>query len=259
MSPGPRAKDDRRIDDVVGPGDSAKLAGSPGAQVVEWLDLNPFGTQEARESRLSPSIAPDLPHDPGWHGQAQVALMGAGDDRNHRADVALECNQRASIEGQPAHAAPRRSCGAGPRISSAARRSLAVNGPPVSASMAVSISARSSRLVFSSSAAAMYALMLSARPARTARRARATSAGGRVTAILAFVILTVIPFAAGMSTIPQPQAAGGGRGEGGHLKPRRAGDALGGFVALRLIPLMRARRGIAGWRRNAILQFAAQS
>ena len=55
---GARARDDRSVHHVRRSGDSAELAGDPGAAIVQWLDVNDGRSEQACEPHLPSSVAP---------------------------------------------------------------------------------------------------------------------------------------------------------------------------------------------------------
>ena len=134
-----------RINDVGGAADSAELSDGAGGAVVKGDDLAQRRAEEPGQSHLSTPVAPGLSDDPSGHDEGITMIKGARDDGHHSTIVALEVDKRSGVEHGSAHR---------PRARSAALRSRAVSGPPVSASISSSNEARSSSFAFSSKAAA---------------------------------------------------------------------------------------------------------
>lgn len=108
--------------------------------------------------------------------------------------VPFERDQRPGVQRDAGHRLVRFrvALGAMPSARSAARRSAAVSGPPVSASIWSSIARRSSSFACCWRARLRYALTLAASPRRTALRARAASFLGGLTAIFSVVVIPAV-------------------------------------------------------------------
>lgn len=64
-----RAEDCRSIDHVGNPGHAAELTSFTSSLVVERLDLDFLGSEQARQTRLSTSVPPSLADDTGGDRQ----------------------------------------------------------------------------------------------------------------------------------------------------------------------------------------------
>ena len=133
----PAAQYDRRINHIMGPSCTAKLACFARHSIRQWLDSDFDRTQQAGQACLTPAILPRLTDHAGRHGKRATEFQSALQQGDHLTVVALECDERSSIKGEPTHLACRfrGGCFRTPNARSAARRSAAVNGPPDSASI----------------------------------------------------------------------------------------------------------------------------
>ncbi len=136
LSQASRAERHVRVCDVVRAGASEQQAHEPSFFVIERDDVHVRQAQECGDPRLTRGIAPGLSHARGGHRDPMVAPARLRDEDCHRAIAALERNQRAGIEDDAGHAAPRRSLRAW-------ARSAAEGGPPVLARLSASRTSKS--------------------------------------------------------------------------------------------------------------------
>src|SRR6516165_2517080 len=144
-----RRGNDRCIDDIRGVCHSAQLSGRPCPIVGEHNHLAQRRPEKPCQPRLSRPVTPRLGYYAGWNEQSVSVIESSSDDRYDPPVIPLESNQGTSIEDGSAHR---------PSALSAALRSAAVSGPPVSPSISSSKEARASSLACSRRARATYAL-----------------------------------------------------------------------------------------------------
>lgn len=157
MAAAARAEDGGGVDHVGNARYAAELARFARALVVEGLDFDLVGTQEASQAGLATPVTPYLTNDSRRYRERVTNLQRAGEERNDRAVIALESNQRTRIQSETAHRRfllLRAGFPAIPSARSAARRSAALRGPPDSISISASRVASWSSLAFSSNALA---------------------------------------------------------------------------------------------------------
>ena len=136
---------DRSVDDIVCRRSTAELSRRSGLTIVKSDDATQRGPQEASQPHLSTAVPPRLGYDPRRHQERIVMLKCPDQDRDDPSVVALETDEGAGVEDHDRHR---------PSAWSAAARSAAVSGPPVSASISSSSDARSSSFACSSRARA---------------------------------------------------------------------------------------------------------
>ena len=84
MPPPARAECDGRVDDVGSARHATELAGLAGALVVERLDDDLFGTQEAGEARLAAPVPPYLTDGSRRNRERVAGLESAGEHEPRR-------------------------------------------------------------------------------------------------------------------------------------------------------------------------------
>ena len=94
------------VDHVGCPADAAQLSGFPCPMVVERFNADLGGSQKPREPDLPASIAPNLAHHPGRHGQRMSMRETSGDEGHEPAVVAFEGDERARGQGETRHLLP---------------------------------------------------------------------------------------------------------------------------------------------------------
>lgn len=187
------AEHDRCVDHICRSADTAKLTAIARTLVVERFDLCFRGSKQPGQPDLPSSIPPNLPDHAGRYGDRLVMCQRASDQSHDTSVIAFEGYEGPGVERQAGHAQRWfRRFVVTPSSRSAARISLALNGPPDSASISSSSAAKSSSFTFSSSADATYALTLAARPRRTACRARCARCFGRLTAIFSETFIPAV-------------------------------------------------------------------
>lgn len=134
-----------RIDDVAGVGHPADLPRGSGLVVVKGEHLAERRSEKPGQPRLTATIPPRLGNHSRRNEKRVLMPKCSDDDCDNMAIVPLESDECPSIENN---------CGHRPRARSAAFRSAAVSGPPVSTSICSSSEARSSSFVCSSNARA---------------------------------------------------------------------------------------------------------
>jgi len=133
------------VDDVTGVGHPADLPCSSGLVVVKGKHLAEWRPEKPGQPCLTAAISPGLGNHARRNEERVLILKCSDDDRHNMAIVSLESDECPSIENNGVHR---------PSARSAAFRSAAVSGPPVSASISSSSEARSSSFVCSSNARA---------------------------------------------------------------------------------------------------------
>ena len=126
----------------------AELPGGPGLTVVKSEHLAKGRTEKSGEPCLATPISPSLGYYPGRNDDRIVMFEGPDDDGHDSPIVPLESDQCPRVQEDCRHR---------PSAWSAAFRSDAFSGPPVSASISSSIDAKSSSFACSSSARETYA------------------------------------------------------------------------------------------------------
>jgi len=114
------AQDDRRIDDVRCARDSAELARRACTFVIERHDLHRVRAEQASEPSLAGAIAPNLTHDAGWGRKTNLVLLRTSYDSDDCPVVALEGDESARVQCEPAAHLRRRLCFLSAAIPSAA-------------------------------------------------------------------------------------------------------------------------------------------
>jgi hypothetical protein len=135
----------RGVDDIGGRRHPAELSRCSRLTVVKDEHLAHRRSEEPGKPRLTLPIPPCLGNHPCRNHQRVLMLKRSDDDRHNSAIVPLEADQRPGVENESRHR---------PSALSAAFRSTAVSGPPVSASISSSIDAKSSSFACSSKARA---------------------------------------------------------------------------------------------------------